>query len=71
MSLSEQIAALLTDNFITIHNMNENFKTIYSGGNNKQLLEWFKNNPDFIIHHIYGNGYEDYYLDIYVYKEEK
>lgn len=71
MPLTEDIAKLFFDNFIIIQDMNENFKTIYRGCNNEKFIEWIKNNPNFIISHIYGNGYEDYYLNIYVYNKER
>ena len=69
MPLIEDIAKLLFDNYIIIQDMNNNFKTLYHGSNNEKFVKWIKNNPNFIISHIYGNGYEDYYLNICVYKE--
>lgn len=69
MPLTEDIAKLLFDNYIIIQDMNNNFKTLYHGGNNEKFIKWVKNNPNFIVSHIYGNGYEDYYLNICVYKE--
>ena len=69
MPLTEDIAKLLFDNFIIIQDMNNNFKTLYQGSNNEKFIKWIKDNPNFIISHIYGNGYEDYYLNICVYKE--
>lgn len=69
MPLTEDIAKLLFDNYIIIQDMNNNFKTLYHGSNNEKFIKWIKDNPNFIISHIYGNGYEDYYLNICVYKE--
>ena len=69
MPLTENIAKLLFDNYIIIQDMNNNFKTLYHGSNNEKFIKWVKDNPNFIISHIYGNGYEDYYLNICVYKE--
>lgn len=69
MPLTEDIAKLLFDNFIIIQDMNNNFKTLYQGSNNEKFIKWVKDNPNFIISHLYGNGYEDYYLNICVYKE--
>ena len=69
MPLIEDIAKLLFDNYIIIQDMNNNFKTLYHGSNNEKFVKWIKDNPNFIISHIYGNGYEDYYLNISVYKE--
>lgn len=69
MLLTEDIAKLLFDNYIIIQDMNNNIKTLYHGGNNEKFITWIKDNPNFIISHIYGNGYEDYYLNICVYKE--
>jgi len=69
MPFTEDIAKLLFDNYIIIQDMNNNFRTLYHGSNNEKFIKWIKDNPNFIISHIYGNGYEDYYLNICVYKE--
>lgn len=69
MPFTEDIAKLLFDNYVIIQDMDNNFKTLYHGGNNEKFIKWVKDNPNFIISHIYGNGYEDYYLNICVYKE--
>ena len=69
MPLTKEFAEILKGNFITIYDVANSLKQIYSSGKDDNFFKWIKLNPDFIILHIYGNNYDYAHLHLYVYKK--